>query len=142
MITHFLFIKKKRNSKLKKLKNVSETVDTQKKEKRKKEKKMSSSSKSNGSVGIVGSDDLERLKDVSPELYEVLVNVDSVLKENEKMLKDVKEKLEKQMKKKDEQEEEETDVVPQMMKVNENLNNLLSTFRDFSKVNVDKKSEK
>ncbi len=104
---------------------------------------MSSSSKSNGSVGVVGSDDLERLKDVSPELYELLVNVDSVLQENEKMLRDVKEKLEKQMKKKDEEEEEEeTDVVPQMMKVNENLNNLLSTFRDFSKVNVDKKLEK
>ena len=79
------------------------------------------------------SEDLEKLKEVSPKYHEILSNVEGLLMKNVSITKDLKEKLEKSTKKSDgEQEEEEDDVLPQILEVNKNLNTILKTFRDIN----------
>eukprot|EP00938_MAST-03A_sp_MAST-3A-sp1_P004008 g4008.t1 len=78
------------------------------------------------------SEDLEKLKEVSPKYHEILSNLESLLMKNVSITKDLKEKLEKSTKQKDGDEEDEDDILPQILEVNKNLNTILNTFRDIN----------
>ena len=88
------------------------------------------------SLSSSSKEDLEKLKDVSPKYHEKLSNVEDLLIKNVSVINDLKEKLEKSIKQKkgqEEEEEEEEDMIPQILEVNKNLNDILRTFRDINK---------
>ena len=78
------------------------------------------------------SEDLEKLKEVSPKYHGILSNVEGLLVKNVSITKDLKEKLEKSMKQKAGDEEDEDDILPQILEVNKNLNVILKTFREMN----------
>ena len=87
------------------------------------------------SLSSSSKEDLEKLKDISPKYHEKLSNVEDLLIKNVSVINDLKEKLEKSIKQKkgQEEEEEEEDMIPQILEVNKNLNDILRTFRDINK---------
>jgi hypothetical protein len=86
------------------------------------------------SLSSSSKEDLEKLKDISPKYHEKLSNVEDLLIKNVSVINDLKEKLEKSIKqKKGQEEEEEEDMIPQILEVNKNLNDILRTFRDINK---------